>query len=551
MPLDTRTSDFLRLFDPSRTWEGLWPVAVAVRVVAKWDARNAGCVARSDIVRSSVVRPFAPAESPRRIVLILSLPRSESPNLGSIFTRGAPVVRDSLLVLAACVGILNMISGPAYGRSGPLDDYLGKEDSTYSWKLKKTEESAAGTLYEIALRSQTWRGIPWDHQFRIYEPKQYEHVDVMLLFITGGSSRSVRRPDDDAQAFALAQATGSRVAVLPQVPNQPLLGDRTEDDLIAHTFQEFLKSGEMDLPLLLPMVKSAVRAMDTAQQWAVEFGEPIKDFVVTGASKRGWTTWLTGAVDDRVVAIAPMVIPTLNMRANSENQLSLWGVYSEQIADYTDRGLTDTFDTEQGKILWEIVDPYFYLDRIQVPILQINGTNDPYWTHDSMRFYWDQIKSPKGVVYLPNAGHGLEKNRDYAINGVGALVRLVATDRSLPSLRWNTEGEEAIRFSVTTVSSGPEALAPKSGVFHVAQSSDRDFRDDLWEPQIVKSLHEDRGNGTSSGIFIDLMRPAQGSIAALADLTFEVDGLEFHLTTPIHEFRPNPTEDTNGGASGN
>ncbi|WP_158633522.1 PhoPQ-activated pathogenicity-related family protein [Tautonia sociabilis] len=421
-----------------------------------------------------------------------------------------------------------------------LHSYVTTPDPSYRWEQTKNDTTPIGTVHHLDLTSQTWRDIPWTHQFRIYEPAQVDHEDIMVLFITGGSSRSQHKPSDDLQAFAIASAAGCRVAVLPQVPNQPLLGDRVEDDLISETFVNFLETGEEDWPLLQPMVKSAVRAMDAAQEFGERRGRPVSRFVVTGASKRGWTTWLTGAVDDRVAAIAPMVIPTLNMKANTENQMALWGKYSEQIEDYTRRGLTETFDTEEGRKLWRIVDPYFYLDRIDIPVLQINGTNDRYWTHDSMRFYWDDIRGPKSVIYLPNAGHGLEEHRDYAINGLGALVRQLATGAERPRFSWRTVDEGGVAHYILTVPSGP---MPKEVKVWVARSSDRDLRDDRYESQAVAP---ELGGGSATWT-LSLDRPESGSVAALFDLTFEIDGIDYHLTTPIHEFRPDPSEDTGVG----
>jgi PhoPQ-activated pathogenicity-related protein len=426
------------------------------------------------------------------------------------------------------LGIAGLAQAPA---GGPLFDYVGRPEPAFAWKQASNHDTPAGKVYSFEFTSQTWRGGDWTHQLRVYEPAKLEHPGLMLLFITGGRVGGEVKDSDHAQGFALAEACGARVAVLPQVPNQPLMGDRFEDDLIGETFVKFLETQEADWPLLFPMVKSAVKAMDALEAWATEKGTPLEGFVVTGASKRGWTTWLTGAVDPRVKAIAPMVIPTLNMKAQAAHQLDSWGKYSEQIEDYTRRGLTEKFDDPVGRKLWTMVDPYAYLDRIKVPVLQINGTNDRYWTLDSMNLFWDAIGAPKAVVYLPNAGHGLEKNRAWAIEGVAALLRATAAGKALPELGWSLQsgpfGGKVRHMMVLTVLS--ETAKPKSVRFWTATSPTRDFREAEWTPTEipVEPAGENRSFGNA------YFAPDEGYLAVFADAEFERDGRAYHLSTPI------------------
>ncbi|HEX5021540.1 MAG TPA: PhoPQ-activated protein PqaA family protein, partial [Candidatus Binatia bacterium] len=128
----------------------------------------------------------------------------------------------------------------------------------------------------------------------------------MLLWVTGGGAG----PESISLGLELARKIKAPVAFLFHIPNQPLLEGRLrEDDLIAETFVRYLKSGDESWPLLLPMVKSVVKAMDVLHAFGKkEWSAPIDKFIIAGASKRGWTTWLTAAVDKRVGAIAPVVI---------------------------------------------------------------------------------------------------------------------------------------------------------------------------------------------------------------------------------------------------
>ena len=409
-----------------------------------------------------------------------------------------------------------------------LSDYLKQPDGVFEWSVEPHQSTPLGKIFEFRLTSQKWRGLTWQHQLRVYEPEglRPEQMKTMLLFITGGSTDSKMRPEDHAMPFALARACGSTVAVLPQVPNQPLLGDKREDDLISETFVQYLQTKEPDLPLLFPMVKSAVRAMDALQEWSKKREMPVEGFVVTGASKRGWTTWLTGASDPRVKAIAPMVIPTLNMKDQSKHQMDSWGKYSEQIEDYTRRGLTNRFDDPAGRQLWRMVDPYSYLDRIGVPILQINGTNDRYWTVDSVRVFWDAIRvGTSHVVYLPNAGHGLETNRDWAIQAVGALFRHVVAGQTLPCFHWvysTTDGRPVLTLSQFQP-------VPSQVSLWVAHSATRDFRESEWKQVQLKPVTEDSHR-------LELDQFNGGFVAIFADLEYEFNGTRFHLSTPVAVF---------------
>jgi len=302
------------------------------------------------------------------------------------------------------------------------------------------------------------------------------------MYITGGSNwinqpKWRKADNDEALRFAqIAHKTGSLVAVLRQVPNQPLYVGKTEDELISFTFDQYLKTGDAEWPLLFPMVKSAVKAMDAIQEYSFkELRLQIDRFVVSGGSKRGWTTWLTGAHDKRVTAIAPMVIDVLNMKPQMDYQLEFWGSYSPMIQDYTNLQIQDRMGEEAGTALNRMVDPYSYKEKLSKPKFIFNGTNDPYWPIDAIKFYYDDLVGEKYLHYVPNAGHSLGDGKQ-AIQALAAYFATVVNGQPHPQVTWETE---IVKNKLELKVKGSDGLQEAN--IWLAESPQREFRDKEWK----------------------------------------------------------------------
>jgi PhoPQ-activated pathogenicity-related protein len=390
-----------------------------------------------------------------------------------------------------------------------LLDYVRKPEPAFAWRVLDTQRSDIGTSYRLELVSQTWREAPWRHDLEVHVPAKADGRTV-LLFISGGVG-------DD---LALAREIGAPVVVLNDVPNQPLMEGKYEDDLIAETFVRYLVTGEPDWPLLLPMTKSAVKAMDAVQAFGRErLGLTVERFVVSGASKRGWTSWLTAAADERVAGIVPRVIDMLNLPAQMPHQLASWGEYSEMLAPYTAPGLPSVIDTPAGQRLVSMVDPYAYRQRLDLPKLIVLGTNDRYWTLDALNLYWDGLPGDKHVLYMPNDGHGLRDRARWS-NSLACFFRHVAQDRPLPALSWHySRNGTALEADIRA------RPAPAGGRLWMARSANRDFRAARWEAAPM----------TLDGATLRGRVPLSSSeyVAAFGEVEYRQDGNPCRFTTQV------------------
>lgn len=404
-----------------------------------------------------------------------------------------------------------------------LADFLAKKDSSTSWRVVREDRGQT----EIELTSQTWQGITWKHGILVQQPPQVEFKGTGVLYITGDGPRD----GDRTQIRLLSAATGMPVAMLFGIPNQPIW-DMREDDLIAHTFEKYLATKDPSWPLLFPMTKSAIKAMDAVVDVTKGSSNPLKKFLVTGASKRGWTTWMVGASGDkRVAGIAPMVYDNLNIPVQMKHQIDSWGEYSLQIQDYTRRGLQAKLNTPLGQKLSAMVDPYSYRDRIKVPTLIVNGANDPYWTADALGKYWGELKQPKWARVIPNVGHDLGGGI-LAIEAIGMFGRSLTGAFKMPVWKaTTTRGTDGYltQFNV-------QSLGFVSGKVWANASGNLDFREGKWIK--VSEISQSVSDGAKgSNPSVRFLAPTGKNVAILVEARFKYGSREFSLTQPVQVFR--------------
>jgi PhoPQ-activated pathogenicity-related protein len=308
---------------------------------------------------------------------------------------------------------------------------------------------------------------------------------------------------------------------LKQVPNQPLIFfddgvERVEDDLIAYGWDQFLRGGRDEWLARLPMTKSSVRAMDTVSEF---LGKPaqgelnIETFVVAGGSKRGWTTWTTGIVDKRVVAIAPIVIDMLNSVPSFKHHWEAYGFYAPAVGNYVEHGIMEWQDTTEYQTLSRIVEPYEYRDRLTLPKLMINATGDQFFLPDSHRFYFDALKGPKYIRYVPNADHSLDDTD--ATETLAAWQYAISNDKQLPQFDWKIDwvhGEISVQLK-----DKPKEIR----LWQATNSETRDFRlETLGKVWTSRKLSAD----ADGRITVRLTKPDRGWTAFLVELTYVIDG---------------------------
>lgn len=413
---------------------------------------------------------------------------------------------------------------PAFSPDTALKYFVDKVDRSYTWNNYKTVNKLGYSTYFIDMKSQTWRSAAevdrplWQHYQIIH--KGWFTGDTCIYLIDGGGNGGTPPGDVDEDIGLMSLLTGIPVVDMKQVPNEPLTFldegvSRNEDEILAYSLDKFLVTGDYDWPVHQAMVKAAVRGMDTVQR---KFSG-ISKFIVVGASKRGWTTWLTAAYDDpRIIAFAPLVIDIVNIETQMDHHWDTYGFYAPAVQPYADFDLFCRMKSPIGDNCLQIIDPYQYLGESATynkPKLICGASGDQFFLPDAMQYYYNAIPGPKHVRYMPNTDHSMEPNDafDSLLTSAMAWATNVKNGSANPTYSWSILPNRAIQL---TTGSTPSSVT----LWQATNPTARDFRYEAVGPIWTSSALSDQGGNTYVGY---CPPPATGWTAYFVEVNFGSD----------------------------
>ena len=436
---------------------------------------------------------------------------------------------STVFVFSACLFILSGCTSP---HNNHMKDYVTKADPAFRYEVAETFNGEGWTEHRVKMVSGTWltkqevNHPEWWHWVTIVVPNEVTETEALMV-IGGGSTEDEKPQAANELLVQAAVGTKSIIAEISNIPFQPLnyvndeKDDRFEDDLIAYGWRQYLEGGAKDEDVEwlahIPMTRAVVRAMDVVQEISMDLSKPVDSFVVAGASKRGWATWTTAIVDDRVIAIIPVVIDMLNVESSFNHHWRCYGAWSPAINDYINEGIMDWTGSKEYARLLELVEPYSFIDQLTLPKFLINATGDEFFITDSWQFYWDDLVGDKYIQYVPNANHGL--NGTYNLGSLVAFYNAVITESAIPNVDWSVSADSIYLEVLSDVDY-------KVTKWEAVNENARDFR----VPVIGRVWKDSELSKTSNNQYaIHFPSPEKGYKAGMLEIIFD-SGTEVPFT---------------------
>lgn len=351
---------------------------------------------------------------------------------------------------------LIFISGGIFAQTTPVDNACkgNGENNSSNVITCYRQELAAQPLKYWFMSNQVYGDVEVNRYQMISQswspaglvsPSQWlENVDIAIPKNPKSTRALIAVDISDQILLEVARATQTIVISLHTIPTRDLVYQndgkpREEDDSIARTWRLYMDEPvqRQQLPLHVPMAATISQTIRLSKKELRKYD--INKFIVTGASKRGWASWLSGISDPSVEAIVPFVIDVLDTKQVMQNiYRSYGGNWPVAFTPYYDQGIDKTVKSADFDQLMKIEDPLQYMNtplqsRLEIPKYIVNASGDDFFVPDNTRYYFDKLPGVKSLRIAPNTGHiGII---DFTQQSLISFINRIQANKPLPQVQ--------------------------------------------------------------------------------------------------------------------
>ena len=400
---------------------------------------------------------------------------------------------------------------PLLTAANPIDDYVSAPEPHFAWSDTGARvRTVGGTAHILNVTSLQWmteanasgpNGALWTHQVAIVVPAGGVRRSMALSVMTAGCNEGPPKPpaaDEEYLLLAavLANRTGAIGVVIYQIPNCPITypsdpsgKKRSEDSMIAWAWHEFLTTPVHD-PVWLPrfpMVKAGFQCMRAVEEYTAQAKlAAIEGWLVGGASKRGWTSWMVGATQCatcvQIRGLFPLVPIVPNLLQSVHLQRQSLGGFTFAFRDYLDADIIRYMDGPAfGQLLSNVdpVSPRYAARLAQLPKLAIVSSNDEFMQFDwtALNDSWAGLPGETHLLIAPNSEHTLATGIPEVLETVIAFYASIAAGEEASARPSFDVAREATTGRITVTV--PAGAPPPAKVYlrtDETASKRRDFR---------------------------------------------------------------------------
>lgn len=430
--------------------------------------------------------------------------------------------------------------------------------------------------YDLTIQTRTWKGITWDMLGTLYVPKNVtiKKNNAVINLIendpTAATTWGQLTAKQGVANLVITQGALPPADTAIQALGVPYIEGQPKDDAVqAYTIDQFMTKQDFTIPYPFVSSSSVKIALNVFKKYLAPqyLGYTPSNYILSGASKRGWAVYLAGITEPSVSAIFPRGYDNLNLKAQVPlNQYT----YGDEYGGKPDvpspyLPIQPKYNTPGGLLFIQIFDPYTYYRGIHneqnISIVRgtkkpfaikgrnkvefalpsvgsIRGANDQLWAIDASQYYFKNISTnEKFNITLDNQRHNVVNDKQDKRNGImnqktldawlGFLDHVTGANTPFypsPSLSLIKNKDGSIQVSTAVAPAIGSSANPKIEAVRlwVAESDSRNFSQSQW---VSRDLSQ------KAGAYITVVKPTKNT-AFYTEIQFN-NGLRTTFVTSL------------------